>query len=146
MAHPRRGRKQHPTFCSSFSRVSLMASTLWASLSSVHPPPITIPSSTAACRSPIPRLSGLDRDRTPPQLLGSHIAHSSATASAPHLVSHTFCGCSGTSINNWCLCEGTSDFHEACAKGSCVRKRHVRVKPEDPFQPTVSSDTLIRMY
>jgi hypothetical protein len=37
------------TFCSSFSSVSLMASTLAASLKSVHPPPTTIPSSTAAC-------------------------------------------------------------------------------------------------
>jgi hypothetical protein len=37
------------TFCSSFSSVSLMASTLAASLKRVHPPPTTIPSSTAAC-------------------------------------------------------------------------------------------------
>lgn len=37
------------TFCSSFSSVSLMASTLAASRKRVHPPPTTIPSSTAAC-------------------------------------------------------------------------------------------------
>lgn len=37
------------TFCSSFSSVSLMASTLAANLKRVHPPPTTIPSSTAAC-------------------------------------------------------------------------------------------------
>jgi len=36
------------TFSSSFSRLSLMASTFDASLSRVHPPPTTIPSSTAA--------------------------------------------------------------------------------------------------
>mmetsp|Transcript_25876 Transcript_25876/g.76648 ORF Transcript_25876/g.76648 Transcript_25876/m.76648 type:complete len:201 (+) Transcript_25876:847-1449(+) len=37
-----------PSFCSSFASVSLIALTLAASLSSVQPPPMTTPSSTAA--------------------------------------------------------------------------------------------------
>ncbi len=37
-----------PTFCSSFSSEPLNPSTFWLSRSSVQPPPVTMPSSTAA--------------------------------------------------------------------------------------------------